>query len=356
MRGFLETQVRPSGMTGGLEMFSRLNMPTTRVHSVEAAGLGGSSKAARPLPTFYIFSIAIVIIVTSAISLRRDGIFACPASGYDGDYYLGYCQGRSYGDYDHGAFWFALETAARDHATAADILFVGNSRMQFGFSAPALQRWSATQGFKYYLLGFSHVENATFIAPLLSSLKPAARAYVINLDQFFVEEETLPGRDVMHRPETRTRYVTKQTWQAFHRVVCSALSFLCGWEVTFYRQRNTGEWRLGGSRGLVPSGVGLADLPPASPDRLAREAARAAQFIANLGVERRCIILTYVPTRESERATAEKLASTLGFDLIAPDVKDLRTFDGSHLDPESAERFTTGFLAMSWPRLRECLK
>jgi len=331
-------------------------MSAIHVNSVETLEVVESAKGPKLLPILYIFSIAIVIIMTSAFSLRRDGIFACPASGYDGDYYLGYCQGRSYGDYDHGAFWFALEPTAREHAKAADILFVGNSRMQFGFSAPALDRWSAANAFKYYLLGFSHFEKATFIGPLLRDIKPTARVYVINLDDFFVDEETAPARDVMRGADTRARYVKKRTWQAFHQVVCSTLSFLCGWELTFYRRRETGEWQLRGSRGLVPSGVGLVDLPMASPNRVTREAVRAEQFIRSLGVERSCVILTYVPHKESERATAKALASALGFDLISPEIKGLGTFDGSHLDPESAERFVTIFLGMSGPRIRECLK
>ena len=75
--------------------------------------------------------------------MRGAGIFACPATAYGGNHYLGYCQGSAYGDYDHGAVWFGLEPGVREAAAAADVLFLGNSRMQFGFSAPALGQWFA---------------------------------------------------------------------------------------------------------------------------------------------------------------------------------------------------------------------
>src|SRR5262249_36528360 len=156
------------------------------------------------------------------------------------------------GDYDHGALWFALEPTARASAASADVLFLGNSRMQFGFSAPALGRWFADNGFRYYLLGFSHRENATFVGPLVQGLHAKRRAYVINLDSFFTGEETLPGRDVMRGADTRVRYVAKRNWQAFHRPICMRLPFLCGNAMSFYRQRETGEWRLEGSGGPNP--------------------------------------------------------------------------------------------------------
>lgn len=123
-------------------------------------------------PALYVLIILAVMAAAFLYSLRWNGIFACPANAYDGGSYLGYCQASAYGDYDHGAFWFALEPKAREAVASADVLFLGNSRMQFGFSSPALGRWFTANGFRYYLLGFSHSENVTFIGPLLQRLQP----------------------------------------------------------------------------------------------------------------------------------------------------------------------------------------
>ena len=79
-----------------------------------------------------------------------------------------------------------------------------------------------------------------------------------------------------------------------------------------------------------------------------------AAFIDKLGVPRDCVVLTYVPTRENKRATADALATSLGFELVSPRLDDLRTFDGSHLDPASAERFAAAFLEVAGPRLAAC--
>ena len=150
--------------------------------------------------------------------MRGAGIFACPATAYGENHYLGYCQGSAYGDYDHGAVWFGLEEGVREAAAAADVLFIGNSRLQFGFSAPALGEWFAEAGARYYLLGFSHNETARFTEPLLAGLEPRARAYVINVDKFFFKRESPPAASVMHEPGVRARYTAKRAWQEPHRL------------------------------------------------------------------------------------------------------------------------------------------
>ena len=53
--------------------------------------------------------------------------------------------------------------------------------------------------------------------------------------------------------------------------------------------------------------------------------------------------------------TARAIANTLGRPLIAPELADLQTFDESHLDSPSAERWSSAFLAEATPRIRQCL-
>jgi hypothetical protein len=292
--------------------------------------------------------------------MREAGIFACPATAYDGNHYLGYCQGSVYGDYDHGAVWFGLEPGVREAAAAADVLFLGNSRLQFGFSAPALGDWFADNGARYYLLGFSHNETAKFTGPLLTSLQPKARAYVINVDKFFFERESPPAGEVMHAPDAGTRYAAKRSWQAPHRLLCGALPALCGNEISYYRQRDTGEWSYDGSNGIVAKTIesDRVDYTGGDPKLMAAVAANARvfeSFIEGLGVPKSCVILTYVPSTENNRRLANAIAASLGLDLISPDGEGLRTIDGSHLDRESAQIFTTDFLAQAGPRLAQCL-
>jgi hypothetical protein len=317
-------------------------------------------REAKPRAGLYILAVLAAMVGAFLFHMREAGIFACPAA-YGGNRYLGYCQGSAYGDYDHGALWFGLEPGVREAAAAADVLFLGNSRMEFGFSAPAvLDRWFEGAGASYYLLGFSHNETAAFTEPLLAGLRPKARAYVISVDKFFFERESPPAAEVMHGPDGRARYETKRAWQAPHRLICGALPALCGNEISFYRQRDTGIWSYDGSNGIVAETVG-DDRPVyagGDPKQMAEVAANARDFEAfleGLGVAKECVILTYVPSAENNRRLANVIAAALERDLIAPQGEGLRTIDGSHLDRESAQVFTTGFLAQAGPRLAECL-
>ena len=317
-------------------------------------------REAKPRAGLYILVVLAAMVGAFAFHMRGAGIFACPATAYGDNRYLAYCQGSAYGDYDHGAVWFGLEPGVREAAAAADVLFLGNSRLQFGFSAPALGQWFEDAGARYYLLGFSHNETAKFTEPLLADLQPQARAYVINVDKFFFERESPPAEEVMHAPDAAERYATKRKWQAPHRLLCGALPLLCGNEISFYRQRDTGAWRYDGSNGIVAQTVkdDSPDYTGGDPRLIAEVSANARSFEAfldGLGVPRDCVVLTYVPSTENNRRLANAIAAAVGLDLIAPDGKGLHTIDGSHLDRESAQVFTTDFLALAGPRLAQCL-
>jgi hypothetical protein len=298
-----------------------------------------------------------VLMVISAVSaclygLRVRGIFACPASAYSADQYLAYCQAAAYGDYDYGGFWFGLEPAARQAAANADVLFLGNSRMQFGLSTRATSTWFADAGVRPYLLGFSYNGNHLFASPLLRSLQPHAKAYVINLDLFFEASESPPALEVTRDVTARARYEQKQVWQRVHQGLCGPLRSICGEAVAFYRSRSNGAWRVVGGNF---NGTPVAFRETLDSGLVASYSRAGSEFLSSLAVRRECIILTYVPTRESAIGDARAIATALGATLIAPALDALTTFDGSHLDSVSAERWSGAFLAEAGDQIKHCV-
>jgi len=197
---------------------------------VDAAGVRQRARGSFLLAArsgLYILLVLAVALGAGAYGLRKYGIFGCAASGYASDWYLGFCNTTSYGDYDHGAIWFGLEPAA-NAAANAQALFLGNSRTQFAFSSKATADWFSSLSASYYLLGFSHEENYTFEAPLLRKLRPRAKVYVINIDSFFERSKTAPGKTVMQDESARTRYEEKRQWQTIHKVICTTFRAVCG--------------------------------------------------------------------------------------------------------------------------------
>jgi hypothetical protein len=310
-------------------------------------------------PSGYLIIIVLVSVAAFGYRVRIQGLFSCPAAGYGEGYYLAYCHGETFGDYDHGAFWYGLEPDAGRAAAAADVLFLGSSRMQFAFSTATTSGWFSARALRHYLLGFGYTENITFVTPLLAKLTPRAKAYVINVDRFFSAGETAPATEILHGGEaTRKKYEDKQRWQQPHRWLCGPLTLLCGHQAAYLRRPSDGHWRLSGEShvdgGLVPGPV--ADGPEGDRSRWPAFSTLAKRFVSELPVDRRCVFLTLVPYRDTRRAEAAAIAQALGIELLAPQLTGLQTFDGSHLDEASAERWSAAFLDAAGPRIHECVE
>jgi hypothetical protein len=293
------------------------------------------------------------ILAAAICKLRFEGLFACPASGYGSNAFLSDCTSSGYGDYDHGAFWFDLEPDARRAAAGADTLFLGNSRLQFALSTHATEEWFARLASPYYLLGFSHFETIVYTGPLLSKIQPRARVYVINVDRFFDDRVSPPTEQILQGRDIEAKYAEKRVWQVLHKTVCGRLPSLCGSSVAVYRERGNGAWRLVGAAPFQARSV--SEGGPTNTDRWPQFAALAKDFVARLDVDRDCIILTLVPTVQTRRSEAAAVAESLGLPLMSPQLDDLLTFDGSHLDGPSAERWSAAFLQLAGPRIRQCI-
>lgn len=320
-------------------------------NDMPAAGAGAAP--GRRAAVVYVVVLVLVALAAFAYKLRSTGIFACPADGYAGDRYLAYCNATGYGDYDQGAFWFGLEAEAAAQAAAADVVFLGNSRTQFGLSSPATADWFRARGLHHYLLGFPVYENARFVAPLLQRRPLRARLYVINVDGFFDDRDSEPFKAIRADRDALSWTQERQRWQPVHRLLCGHWPALCGDAMAIYRARADGSWRSAG-RNLYAA-TAVADVPSAGSTDVAAWAANAGRFLARLPVARRCVVLTLVPTRDTQRADAQALAHELGLELVSPALDGLHTFDGSHLDPPSAQRWSQAFLDAAQPQIDACL-
>ena len=303
-------------------------------------------------PVWYLLIVLGVAFAASAFGFRRSSIFACQPPDSDADSYVAYCGSAGYGDYDYGAFWFNLEPVATRAAADADVLFIGNSRTQFGLSSELTNEWFRSIEATYYLLGFAYNGNYWFTEPLLRRLQPKARAYVVNLDLFFEPEPSQPARVVMYDASAPDRYRGKRLWQMTQSSVCSSLHALCGREVAFFRTRSTGSWQLEGGRFVSAQVSYDRDI---DTDVLETYSAAGRRFLDGLPVPAECQILTVVPTAETPIGTAQAIASALDRTLVAPELDALDMFDGSHLDPRSSERWSRAFLAELAPYLARCL-
>jgi hypothetical protein len=311
--------------------------------------------------TIYICIVLIASLGSYGYWIRTRSIFACKADGYNADRYIAYCNGKNFADYEHGAFAFDLEPRAESFARDADVLFLGNSRLQFAFSTSSTPNCFSAASARYYLLGYTYFENMVFAEQLLRKLRPRAKVYVINVDDFFDRTETAPVNTILHDPTARTRYEKKRLWQRVHAPVCKMLPFFCGHQYAYFRSRETGSYaREAGGYELndarSPPFKPVSYDPALSENVVERNTSAAIDFLSDLPAQKKCVILTTIPTVGTKIANAKAIASALDEDLVMPEVTGLLTFDGSHLAKASAERWSEAFFQAAGPKIRSCLE
>jgi hypothetical protein len=300
----------------------------------------------------YLVLVALGMVAGLVVGQRVHGIFGCPAGSYEPGRYIAYCGLEGFGDYDHGAFWFDLEPEAIAAARKAEVLFLGNSRLQLGISSRATDEWFASRKHSYYLLGFAYEEKMAFATEILGKLKPAPKAVVINVDKFFRDELSEPADYALNDHGARGRYRTKQMLQKLHRRLCGGMPGLCGDAYAFYRDIRTGAFMREGGL-IAPSATNTES--KLDEALLRKQVALATSFVQKLGVPASCVILTVVPFEKTPMDEVRALASATNLNLIAPDPMGFHTSDGGHLDIDSAERWSAAFLRLADPVLTQCL-
>jgi len=86
----------------------------------------------------FVVCAAVGILIGSVGQLTVDNL-KCRSTGYDNEHFLAYCRSEKYADYEHGALFYGLEPSVIDNIRRAEVLFVGNSKVQAGFSSKALR-------------------------------------------------------------------------------------------------------------------------------------------------------------------------------------------------------------------------
>jgi hypothetical protein len=192
-----------------------------------------------------------------------------------------------------------------------------------------------------------------FAEGLLRRIQPKARVYVINVDGFFERSETQTAKTILHDPEARRRYEVKRLWQRVHEPLCRNLPRFCRHEPVWFRSRETGAY-------IIPQREW--EPIPVSYDHAINQAVvnsytdAAILFLSQVPVKRSCIILTMVPKVETKIGNGKAIATALRMNFVAPEISELGTFDRSHLNQQSAQRWSQAFFEAAGSKIRSCLE
>jgi hypothetical protein len=286
-------------------------------------------------------------------------VAACGPAPQRSSAFLAECTQRNFGDFEHAAYLWDLEPSAVRALQAADVVFLGNSRMQIAFSTRAVSQYFSRNGISYYVLGFGYDEESAFPEHLLRKYHIKPKAYFINADPFFNDHLSIPADELESmRLSVWLSYAFKTMFVREQRLICGIPGLCVRSQNTLYRVPEDGTWIwqefwLPSARSLpltAEKGMTLNDSQLSHAKVLARE------FAASSSVPPECIILTGVPTNVVDsQAVAAEIGRAAGLQVILPDVENVNTADQSHLNADSAERWSTAVIAKAAPILEACL-
>lgn len=287
----------------------------------------------------------------------------CDAFGGGNGDFMAYCNVGTHGHYDHAAYLFDLEKGLTEHVRQANLLFLGDSRIQYAFSTSSLTDFvSHHPAIRPYLLGFGHIEQDLFSAEILKRIKPTPSVIIINADPFFAQIASEHAKDLLKDDVfglEKTNARIKNFWHPISEAACNGRipiigRFICGAHETIYRSVNDGRW-IFHEKHLPAIPVSDQQRSPLDDSAIKSYAANAEAFLSKLSVDRRCVVLTFVPTVNGKPFIASGVAAKIGISFIAPKLDALFTVDGSHLDTDSSERWSQAFLTEIEPVLASCI-
>jgi hypothetical protein len=272
--------------------------------------------------------------------------------------FLAYCQNPSFASYEHAAVFYGLEPAMVESLRRADVVFAGDSELLIGFSEANVEAFFAKHDIRYFLLGFGYGESSDFAFAVLKKYAVKPKVMVVNIDPFFRHFRSPPALDVLDGGiESHVRGLEKKFSQELHHWTCQNFPARCaGTFASIYRSPLTGRWHWHDTLASPTLAYPFQSAPPPDPKLVADAISIGETFIAELDLDRQCIILTGVPTPEYDTALfASTLAARLGTRSVNAAAEGLATIDRGHLNAASAERWSTAFLAKAEPVIRDCL-
>lgn len=298
------------------------------------------------------FCVLFVCLGAIVFVFKRTDLFpwvgVCNAAGYDSEHYMAYCHSTRYGDYEHFAMYNNLEPRATDALKQASVLFLGNSNTQYAFSTSAVSDYFETRGISHYVMGFGQGAQSPVAHAVIKKHQLQPQMVVANIDPFFSTETNGTFQRVLDGDDKlATEFKRKQQLQNWQSRVCAQPNsrwsrWACqGKAETLYRSRANGHWVTDYYRDNQRHPVTTSNDLIESLDQAAQA---ANDFISSINVRRECVVLTLTPRTGTPSHFAKALSVQLGLPLLEPALDNLVTIDHSHLDKDSAMRWSSAFL------------
>ena len=301
------------------------------------------------------FGAAALSLIAGTAAWWMSSVLTCPPAPEGA--FLAYCRDDHYGDFEHGAYLYALEPEAVAAATRASVIVVGDSRAQFAFSTETVRQYFDSRRIPYYLLGMGYASTSPFAYEMLRRHAVRPRLLIVNAEPFFTREMTaIPAAVLRGNVRTALDYRRKRWLTPVHRAVCDRMPRLCHpASGVIHRRIADGAWLWNGLLADGSLSMPFAERTIA-PEEKEAAAPVAKTFVDDLQLNGRCVLVTAIPgTSADTRQVASAVSQAIDGAAIFPAVEGLASLDGDHLNAESAERWSEAFLREAEPRISECV-
>jgi len=322
-----------------------------------------TSAPAFPAAVFVVALVAAVVVTDAArltVPALRDHENLVDRSGRPSyaDYYLANDVG---GPVDHHVLFFGTDADVLARLRAAEVLFVGNSRLMFALRPDVLRPFFEAEGLTYYVMGFGFREADRFPLAIIRKFDLRPRLVVANVDGFFGQGLS-PWAEVVNRDTPFAARKLQAESEAAHEARRVVHRIVPNWLQLFglpgfgarrpfiaYRSRLDGTWEVS----PWPEATEAFLSPSLEGSELGRgEIAAARAFKAELDQRGTRLVLTRVPSPEPmPGAGPARFAELLGVPLVVDDVPALTSHDHSHLSRGSALDWTRAVVTALAPFL-----
>jgi hypothetical protein len=262
--------------------------------------------------------------------------------------------------YYSGSLYLQIERELIENLEKADVVVLGNSRTQVSFATRATEEYFRKKGLRYFILG-SEGSGFRFSQLMLERLHIKPSILLMNNESFYVDVLEDSNKDVVLDPD---RFVPLMNMFYYSKLaagwICSngpALlqQIYCHGSVrTNWRNPVTGALYIyyidKGSRHIP-----ITDVPETRLHYFDRFMHNARVFLASPSVKDACMINYVVPSLNSSVELARKMSTAMDVPFVFPKTTNLDSFEGSHLWPESSERWSADFFRLADPYIDQCL-
>lgn len=284
--------------------------------------------------------------------------------------FLAYCTEPHYGFYEHGAYWFDLQPDAIERLKKAEVIFLGNSRAQFGFSTDKIREYFRQRSIPYYVMGFSYGESAYFAIAMIEKYQLKPKVLVIDADPFFNTGYSNPANAIFDQSgswldrdlrwvSVRWDYLTRHYFNLLQPSLCAIFGkLICTSEFkAIYRSEYDGMW-IWRDVYAPPDGESIPNEPKNAVigvDIAIDLQYEARRFMSRISVPPECVVITQVPNSVHEAKTyTYEMGKITGAQVVFPELSGLSTIDSSHLNWTSAQRWSEAFLKGADPIITRC--